>query len=90
MNRLLIVCKYIELDHTILIVVVVGQVVSRRIVGCQSTNHTECYGILWQCTNCGKRVCCAEGSDNHPELCDDCWVVFTNTQSQTTKDDDEL
>jgi hypothetical protein len=42
--------------------------------GCQSTNHTECYGELWQCAACGKTVCSAEGTDNHPELCDDCWV----------------
>jgi hypothetical protein len=47
-----------------------------RIVGCQSTNHTVCYGELWQCTVCGKTVCCNEGSDDHPELCDDCWAVL--------------
>jgi len=47
---------------------------SGRIPGCQSTNHTECYGELWTCENCEKTVCFAEGTDNHPELCDDCWV----------------
>lgn len=73
---MLIVFEYVELDHAILIEFVIGQVVSKRIVGCQSTNHTECYGILWQCTNCRKVVCCAEGSDNRPELCDDCWVAI--------------
>lgn len=44
-----------------------------RIAGCQSTNHTKCYGDLWQCAGCGKTVCCNEGTDNRPELCDDCW-----------------
>jgi len=46
----------------------------RRIAGCQSTNHDDCYGDLWTCSNCGKTVCCAEGSDNDPALCDDCWA----------------
>jgi hypothetical protein len=46
-----------------------------RMVGCQSTNHMVCYGELWQCSACGKTVCCNEGSDDHPELCDDCWVA---------------
>lgn len=55
-----------------------------RIVGCQSTNHTVCYGELWQCTVCGKTVCCNEGSDDHPELCDDCWaVLFAPTNDVT-------
>lgn len=45
-----------------------------RMAGCQSTNHTECYGELWQCAACNKVVCYAEGTDNHPELCDDCWA----------------
>jgi hypothetical protein len=44
-----------------------------RLAGCQSTNHPMCYGELWQCAACGKTVCYAEGTDNHPELCDDCW-----------------
>lgn len=46
----------------------------RRIPGCQSTNHSECYGELWQCASCGKTVCYAEGTDNLIELCDDCWA----------------
>jgi hypothetical protein len=46
----------------------------RRIRGCQSTNHTLCYGELWQCSVCGKTVCYAEGTDDDPTLCDDCWV----------------
>jgi hypothetical protein len=48
---------------------------SRRMAGCQSTNHTVCYGELWQCAACGKTVCGNEGTDDHPELCDDCWVA---------------
>lgn len=47
---------------------------SARMRGCQSTNHDQCYGALWQCSACGKLVCYAEGTDDHPELCDDCWV----------------
>ncbi len=42
--------------------------------GCQSTNHTKCYGALWPCARCGKTVCYAEGTDNDIDLCDDCWV----------------
>ena len=58
----------------------------RRMAGCQSTNHDQCYGELWQCDSCGKTVCYAEGSDNHPELCDDCWVK----QYGTAKEDDDV
>lgn len=47
-----------------------------RMPGCQSTNHPVCYGELWQCSVCGKTVCYNEGTDNHPELCDDCWAVL--------------
>ncbi len=46
----------------------------KRIPGCESTNHDHCYGELWQCIVCGKTVCHAEGTDNDPDLCDDCWV----------------
>lgn len=46
-----------------------------RLPGCQSANHTRCYGDLWQCAACQKWICCAEGTDNHPELCDDCWAA---------------
>lgn len=48
----------------------------RRLEGCQSTNHEVCYGELWECSNCHKIVCYAEGIDDHPELCDDCWCLF--------------
>jgi hypothetical protein len=48
---------------------------SGRIEGCQSANHTKCYGELWHCARCGKVVCYAEGSDNGVELCDDCWAL---------------
>ena len=57
---------------------------SDRIPGCQSLNHTKCYGELWQCENCGKTICWAEGTDNHSELCDDCWVErFGNADDDT-------
>ena len=46
----------------------------RHIRGCQSLNHSECYGELWQCAQCGKTICYAEGTDDDPDLCDDCWV----------------
>jgi hypothetical protein len=60
-----------------------------RISGCQSTNHRECYGELWQCQRCGKTVCYAEGTDNDPAVCDDCWVVihypqYAEEQRRTT------
>jgi hypothetical protein len=45
-----------------------------HMLGCQSTNHEQCYGGLWQCAACGKTVCYAEGTDDHRELCDGCWV----------------
>lgn len=42
--------------------------------GCQSSGHGgKCRGELWQCAECGRAVCYAEGSDNDFELCDDCW-----------------
>jgi hypothetical protein len=47
-----------------------------RIPGCQSTNHRECYGELWQCQRCEKMICYAEGTDNDPDVCDDCWVAI--------------
>jgi hypothetical protein len=50
-----------------------------RLPGCQSTNHDFCYGVLWQCSACGKTVCCAEGTDDHRELCDDCWAAKFHT-----------
>jgi len=45
-----------------------------RTPGCQSTNHRECYGEMWQCKRCEKMVCYAEGTDDDLDLCDDCWV----------------
>lgn len=45
-----------------------------RILGCQSKNYSHCYGELWTCERCGKRVCWEEGSTDLPEICDDCWV----------------
>lgn len=46
-----------------------------RLPGCQSANHTACYGTLWQCSSCSRFFCCAEGTDDHPALCDDCWAA---------------
>ena len=46
----------------------------KRLSGCKSTHPGDCYGELWQCAACEKTVCYAEGSDDHPELCDACWV----------------
>lgn len=43
---------------------------------CQSTNHRrdQCYGDLWQCSECSGWFCCNEGTDDGTELCDDCWA----------------
>ena len=59
-----------------------------RIPGCESTNHKLCYGELWQCSRCGKTVCSAEGSDEDPDLCDDCWYA-KHYADQDTADDGE-
>ena len=60
-----------------------------RLEGCQSTNHTECYGELWQCAVCAKTVCYAEGSDQDRELCDDCWAMkYPQSTSYNPLDDD--
>jgi hypothetical protein len=45
-----------------------------RIFGCQSSNHSLCRGELWICERCGKRICYEEGSNDLPDICDDCWV----------------
>lgn len=44
-----------------------------RLAGCQSVHSGPCYGELWRCASCGKTVCCAEGTTDQPDLCDDCW-----------------
>jgi len=44
-----------------------------RIVGCQSDNHSACYGELWECRRCHKIVCYQEGTEDLPEICDNCW-----------------
>jgi hypothetical protein len=51
-----------------------GNDLQGRFPDCQSTHTGPCYGEVWQCSTCGKTVCYAEGTDNHPEVCDDCWV----------------
>lgn len=55
----------------------------RRMDGCQSTNHRRCYGDLWQCEQCGRVVCCNEGTTDQPELCDDCWCEAQRNEEQT-------
>ena len=62
----------------------------KRIPGCESTNHDECYGELWQCIICGKTVCHAEGTDNDPDLCDDCWVSKHHPTLVTSDGDDDI
>ena len=44
-----------------------------RIVGCQSTNHIDCKGELWECERCHKIICWEEGSTDLIDLCDNCW-----------------
>lgn len=60
-----------------------------KVPGCESTNHDpeDCYGELWECSRCGKHVCFAEGTDNHPELCDDCWVEMTDSWENHGKEE---
>ena len=57
-----------------------------RIPGCESTNHKLCYGELWQCSQCGKTVCEAEGSDDDPDLCDECWYAKHYPEEKTDRD----
>lgn len=45
----------------------------KRIVGCESTNHTSCKGELWECERCHKKICWEEGSVDLIDLCDNCW-----------------
>ena len=61
-----------------------------RMAGCQSTNHTQCYGELWQCSACGKTICFAEGTDDQPELCDDCWVKDQAERMTLAQGDDHV
>jgi hypothetical protein len=62
-----------------------------RMVGCQSTHVGACYGVLWQCAVCQKTVCCAEGTDDHPELCDDCWTAtFYAPSAGVNEEEDDV
>ena len=45
----------------------------KTVEGCHSAGLHSCYGELWLCQECGNFFCDAEGSDNMPELCNDCW-----------------
>lgn len=55
---------------------------SGRLPGCHSNHPGPCYGELWCCAACTKTVCYAEGTDNHPELCDSCWVKQYGPQEE--------
>lgn len=59
-----------------------GNDLSSHFAGCQSTHAGPCYGELWSCAACEKIICCAEGSDHHPEVCDDCWVKYFGNQEE--------
>ena len=61
----------------------------KRFAECESTNHGRCYGDLWQCIQCGKTVCSAEGSDNDPDLCDDCRVTIHHSEQAVPEADDD-
>jgi hypothetical protein len=61
-----------------------------RMAGCQSTNHTECYGELWECASCGKIVCCNEGSSHDPDLCDDCWAKKYSLRTTPSQSEDDV
>lgn len=61
-----------------------------RMQGCQSTNHINCHGELWQCGKCGKTVCCNEGSDDDPDLCDDCWAKKDSPQILLDQSEDDI
>ncbi|MGB7876699.1 MAG: hypothetical protein WBL25_20135 [Anaerolineales bacterium] len=62
---------------------------TRRILGCQSDNHSQCREELWICERCGKRICWEEGSEDLPEICDDCWVEVRQI-GQFWEDTDEV
>lgn len=51
----------------------VGASEIKAVEGCHSAGTHNCYGDLWTCKGCGHTFCCAEGSDNMPELCNECW-----------------
>jgi hypothetical protein len=53
-----------------------------RFPACQSAHPGPCYGEIWQCAACRRTLCCAEGSGNHPEVCDDCWVKQYGDQEE--------
>jgi len=63
---------------------------SGRMEGCESINHINCYGELWQCGKCGKTVCCAEGSSHEPDLCDDCWAEKYSPGTTLCQSEDEV
>ena len=45
-----------------------------RVAQCESRNHREHHGDLWQCVECLRVFCWEEGADDGAAgLCDDCW-----------------
>jgi len=45
------------------------------IAQCESRNHNEHRGELWQCGECLRVFCGEEGADDaDSELCNDCWA----------------
>lgn len=42
--------------------------------GCQSKTHRACYGILWDCTGCQRRLCSLDLCIvDKSFLCERCW-----------------
>ena len=41
---------------------------------CQSKNHVEHYGKLWECQECERWFCQNEGGEDNLDLCDECWA----------------
>lgn len=60
------------------------KVYTARNPGCQSTNHSQCFGELWECEECGKISCEEEGCDDgYSLMCDDCWAKITGGSNET-------
>lgn len=55
-------CKVLELGDGI-----------QRLPGCDGAHGGSCRGETWSCAGCSRTPCYAEGSDDLPELCDQCW-----------------
>lgn len=48
----------------------------------RANEHCKCHGVLWICTECNAKICCAEGSHSGDalldNLCDECWQKHNN------------